>query len=212
MNAYNETEPLPWYPQTFRRDHEQEIFGALMAGASGGRRRPSTAESVALIRNALSLHLRSRTRRPPRSVRVGVRLMLLGAVLQLAGWIVYLMTAGNVEATAARHAAQAPAILGHLTTVETLAPVGVGVWLWMAWANARGHNWARGVFAAFFGAMTWSLLLLLVLDGPVYSPADLAATATLWCVQLVVTVLIFSKGSSSFYRNQPLNGNAPAIR
>src|SRR5260370_20994914 len=34
------------------------------------------------------------------------------------------------------------------------APIGAGVWLWLAWANGRGYHWARPAFVAFFCVLT----------------------------------------------------------
>ena len=39
------------------------------------------------------------------------------------------------------------------------ALIAVALWLWMAWANNRGRNWARIVSAVFFGISTLDLLI-----------------------------------------------------
>jgi len=44
---------LAWYPRAFRREHEEEMFAVLMAGARQGQRRPGLLDSADLIRSAL---------------------------------------------------------------------------------------------------------------------------------------------------------------
>ena len=51
---------LAWYPQPFRREHEEEMLAVLMAGARQGQRRPGVAESANLIMSALGMWLRRR--------------------------------------------------------------------------------------------------------------------------------------------------------
>jgi hypothetical protein len=49
---------LAVYPQSFRREHEDEMLGVLMACAGPGQRRPRLAEAVDVIRGALGMRLR----------------------------------------------------------------------------------------------------------------------------------------------------------
>ena len=48
---------LAFYPEAFRREHEQEMLAVLMAGAAQGQRRPSLAEAIDLVSNAISMRL-----------------------------------------------------------------------------------------------------------------------------------------------------------
>jgi len=48
---------LACYPQAFRREHEQEILGVLMAGADEGQQRPRPGEALNLIKHALWMRL-----------------------------------------------------------------------------------------------------------------------------------------------------------
>jgi hypothetical protein len=43
---------LVCYPRAFRREHEQEILAALMAGADEGQQRPRLGETANLIKHA----------------------------------------------------------------------------------------------------------------------------------------------------------------
>ncbi|HUD79260.1 MAG TPA: hypothetical protein VMR00_15515 [Streptosporangiaceae bacterium] len=68
------------------------------------------------------------------------------------------------------------------------AVIAIGLWLWMAWANGRGRNWARTVAAVLFGINTLSLLLSFFL---VHAPATLVADLAIWLVGLAAIVLLF---------------------
>lgn len=49
---------LAAYPQSFRREQEEEMLAVLMAGSPRGQRWPSLAEAVDLIRSGLGMRLR----------------------------------------------------------------------------------------------------------------------------------------------------------
>jgi hypothetical protein len=48
---------LAFYPEAFRREHEQEMLSVLIAGASEGQRRPSWGEAIDLVGNAILMRL-----------------------------------------------------------------------------------------------------------------------------------------------------------
>jgi hypothetical protein len=195
---------LACYPKAFRQESEDEILGVLMDTAEEGQQRVRLAEAAALIRGALRMRLRPGPGRPPRTVLAAVRLMCLGATVELAALVTVVATAGSLKAAVlARDPAQWHTALFMLTAKEVAAPVGIALWLWLAWANGRGHDWARLIFTWFFGLLTVSLLVALAQHAAVYAPADLAALTALWLVALASVVLIFSKASWPYYRQQP---------
>jgi len=49
---------LRWYPKSFRREHETEMLGVLMAAARPGQCRPAPAECLDLVQSGLCLRLR----------------------------------------------------------------------------------------------------------------------------------------------------------
>jgi hypothetical protein len=51
------------YPALYRRRHEEEILGVLMAAAQPGQRRPGVRESADLLLSALKIRIRMATRR-----------------------------------------------------------------------------------------------------------------------------------------------------
>ena len=50
---------LAWYPAEYRRDHEEEMLGVLLAAARGGQRQPALADAVNLIWGALRIRFRT---------------------------------------------------------------------------------------------------------------------------------------------------------
>jgi hypothetical protein len=199
---------LACYPKAFRRESGEEILAVLLATAHEGQQRPGLAESADLIRSALRMHLG--LSRAPRPVRNAVRLVCAGAVLTLADVVTVLVTLSGVRSAAVQDltAAQWPtAMLTQVGFWLAGAPIGAGVWLWLAWANGRGYHWARPAFVAFFGLLTTVLLFGLGEgDGAHASPytrADLIATTVLWLVALVAMLLIVSETASRYYQQEP---------
>ena len=167
---------------------------------------PRTYAELAALTADLPAGLHVGLSRPPRPVRNAVRLMCAGAVLTLASVVTVLVTLGGVRSAAAYDlgARQWPFVM--LTQVGfwlASAPIAAGVWLWLAWANGRGYDWARPAFMAFFGLLTIALLLGLGEGTLLYAPADLTATTVLWLVGLAAIVLIFSKTASPYYQQEP---------
>ena len=196
---------LACYPRAFRRENEDEVLAVLMSTAHEGQRRPGLAESADLIRGAMRMHFG--LSRSPRSVRNAVRLMYLGALLTLADVVTVLVTLGGVRSAAVHDlaASQWPTVM--LTQVDpwlASAPIGTGVWLWLAWANGRGYRWTRPVFGAFFGLLTTVLFFGLGQGTgedawPVTWP-DVIVTTVLWLVGLVAVLLIVSETANPYYR------------
>ena len=194
---------LACYPKAFRRENGEEILAVLLATAGEGQQRPGLAESADLIRSALRMHLGMS--RAPRPVRAAARLMCAGAVLTLADVVTVLVTLGGVRSGAAHDltAGQWPTVM--LTQVDfwlVSAPIGAGVWLWLAWANGRGYHWARTAFVAFFVLLTTVPFFGLGRGALPSTRADVLATTVLWLVGLVVMALIFSQTASQYYQRR----------
>jgi hypothetical protein len=188
---------LRWYPKSFRREHEAEILAVLLAGARAGQRQPEPMECLDLLRSAVGMRLRPRVPRSNRAVFAAVKLMYLGAVVELAAAITILVTIGDVRSNVATrnpgltegewHAI----VAGQLAPVAVAAGIAVGFWLWMAWAVGRGHRWARTAFAGFFALNTVGLLHGLAQGSAVYARPDLAVGSVLWLVELAAVALVF---------------------
>lgn len=197
---------LAWYPRAFRREHEEEILYVLMAGAEDGHWRPGLAESADLLRSAVWMRLRPGAPRSARTVFAAVRLMYVGAVVELCTLTTVVVTLGTVKSAIVRRnphytAAQWHAeVRGNIVPLEIGAVIATGVWLWLAWANGKGHRWARVGVAVLFGTTTLSLLNGVAHDAAIYAPADLIAGVALWLVALATVALIFHKESGPHYR------------
>ncbi len=180
-----------------------------MACAAEGQRRPGLGAAADLIRGALRMRLRPRPARPA-AVAAAVRLMCAGAVLETAALITINATTGQLNA-ALLHAypgltaAQWHGVLIHLTIDKAAVPAVVGLWLFLAWANNRGYDWARVAFLAFFAFNTLGVLVALGEGAAVYAPADLIAGAVIWLTGLTAAILICTGQSGSYYQREPVS-------
>jgi hypothetical protein len=194
---------LAWYPRSFRAGSEDEILAVLLATAEDGQTRVGLAEAWDLVRGAVRMRLWPAAPRP-RSVRVAVKLMLAGAAAELAALITVIATLGSVRATvAARDAAAMQTVPLHQVTIIALAPVAIGMWLWLAWANGRGQDWARPLSAACFGLISFSVVAGLAQGAAAFAPATMIAGAVIWTLGLSSVALIFTPAAGRYYRPQP---------
>ncbi|HZS89040.1 MAG TPA: hypothetical protein VFE42_16320 [Chloroflexota bacterium] len=192
---------LTCYPREFRRQHGEEMLGVLLAGAREGQRRPELRECLDLLRSALVLRVRPRVPRSYRSVVYAVRLMYLGAVVEIAAAITIVATMGDVRSNVVKvnpglTAGQWHAVVaGQLEPTAVAAALAVGFWLWMARSIGRNrfHRAAiRIAFALFFGLNTWGLFNGLAGGSAVYARPDLAIGIVLWLVELATLALLVS--------------------
>ena len=196
---------LAFYPRGFRRAHEEEMLGVLLACSRDVRRRPGLADTANLLWNAVRLRLRPTVRRSPPTVFWAVRLMVLAAVLELAALITVLASQSAVKASLARSFPRLPAVHtaaalhSHVVAVVIGAPIAAGIWLLLAWANDRGRRWARAGAAAAFALTTISLLSAVGQHVAAYAQADLIVGVGLGVVALAATLLIISTDSNRHY-------------
>lgn len=187
---------LRWYPKAFRNQHESEVIEVLMASAREGQREPMLIECVDLISSAVRMRLRPSLPRSDQSALTAVKVMFLGAALQLVTAGAIWRTMAEVKSNIVKRSPGLTKTQWHAVAVGQLEPVAVaaslavGAWLWMAWANGRGHTWGRIVFAVFFGVNTLSLLNGLIHGSAIYAPTDLYAAVLLWLVELVALVTL----------------------
>jgi hypothetical protein len=143
---------------------------------------------------------------PPGSVLNAVRLMYGGAGLSALGIVITLVTIGSLKSaietrdpnftTTQLHAAEAVAVGG----VIVGGLIAIGLWLWMAWANGKGRNWARILSSVFFGINTLDLLVSVAQP---HAGISVVFSVIVWLVGLGAILLIWSKQSAPFYRQQP---------
>lgn len=205
---------LRWYPKSFRREHEDEMLGVLMAGERPRGCRPGRLECLDLVRSALCVRLRPRVPRSDRCAFAVVRLMYLGAVAEIAVAVTIVATLGEVKAKIlSRDPGYTPAqwhaeVAGAFDPLIVAAGVAVGFWLLMAWASGRRQRWAGVVFALFFCGNSYSLLHGLVGGSALYARADLAAGGVLWLVELAVAALVAAVELPKLRRSADVDGRS----
>jgi hypothetical protein len=196
---------LALYPRSYRREHEEELLTVLLACAGEGRRRPEPADAANLIRNALWMRLRPGAPRSARTVFVAVRLMYAGAVLQLLSVVTLLLTLDSIRSGIRRADPGFTAAQWHTVVVAHVipdvigAPIAAGVWVWLAWANGRGHRWGRVGLAVFLALTSLGLLVDVAQDATVFAPASMAVAGAMWLAGIVAVVLVFHVESGAHY-------------
>jgi hypothetical protein len=191
---------LAWYPGSFRADSEEEVLAVLLATAAEGQTRVGWSDAWDLVRGAVRMRLWPAAARP-RAVRAAVKLMLAGAAAELAAVITVVVTAGAVRAAVAAHdPAVVPAVTVHLIAEMALLPLAVGMWLWLAWANGRGEDWARLLSLSGFGLTSMGLVTTLAEGAAPFARADLIAGGAVWVIGLASVVLIFTPAAGRYYR------------
>jgi hypothetical protein len=185
---------LALYPRAFRHESEEEILAVLMATAREGQRRVGLAESLDLIRGALRMH---RGPRLPRALLIAVRLTYAGAAVELAVLITLLVNLASLTSASIRRypdfsVAQWHAVLlAHLAAVAAGAPILLGLWVWLACANARGHHAARVAFRVVWVIMTLGVVAEADPSIGAYGIGAVIADAVMIQVQLAALALIF---------------------
>lgn len=142
----------------------------------------------------------------PPSVRTAVKLMYAGAVVSAVSLIVGLVDIGGLKgALRASHpglsAGQVNATVD-LFVVSVLASgiIGIGLWLWMAWANGRGRNWARVTGTVFFAIETIELLSTAAAVNTVIGEV---LTVLTWLIGLAAVVMLWRRQSRPYFRPSP---------
>jgi hypothetical protein len=201
---------LAWYPRWFRRENEDEILAVLMACAQDGQQRPSLEATLDLLKGAARMWMRPRPGQP-RTVFIAIRLMWAGAFAEFAVAVTIWATLGSVRA-AVMHVYPAAWPAAHVSLLIDVveAPVVIGLWLWMAWANGRGKNRGRAALAVFFGLDGLAVLYTLSQGSIIYAPADAAAGMVQCLIGLAVIFLIFNPASSRHYRTSMRNTSSLA--
>jgi hypothetical protein len=186
---------LAWYPRAFRRENGQEILAVLMTCAPEGQRRPGLAASADLIRSGLWMRLRPSVPGSARTVRAAVRVMYAGAAvttLTLISSIISLADIGRSAATLRLAGRNQPFAVA-ITVGIVSALIMIALWMWMAWANGQGRNWARILSTVLFGLAT---LHLFGNKGVV----QVVFALLTWLVGLTAVWLLWRPASSAFFK------------
>ncbi len=151
----------------------------------------------------------------PQSLRNAVRLMWVGAALAAIGVILTLAFSSKVKSAVTKAAVKANATrrsqgksvlttsqIHSVANATVILLVIVGIialllWVWMAWANNKGSNWARIVATVLFGLNTISVLLEVG-----RASITIIVVAIGWLVGLGAIVFLWRKETTAYIRPQ----------
>jgi hypothetical protein len=138
----------------------------------------------------------------PNPVQTAVKLMYAGAALSLIELVVSLVTISSLKSailkkfphytTAQVHSAEVAIVVG----VVIEAVIAIGLWLWMARANAAGRNYARITGTVLF--VVYTLFLLLDLRRPSVG-IGLIFAALVWLAGLGAVIMLWRRESSEYF-------------
>jgi hypothetical protein len=141
----------------------------------------------------------------PNSVQTAVRLMYAGAGLSFIELVVSMATVGSLRhniltryphyTSSQVHTAEVVAVV----SVVLEAVVAIGLWLWMARANAAGRNYARITGTVFFALNTFVLVLSLARP---QASAGLVFYVLVWLAGLGAVIMLWRRESAPYF-SQP---------
>jgi hypothetical protein len=139
---------------------------------------------------------------PPTPVQQAVKLMYAGAIVSAISLIITLLTVGSLKTAIHNADPSLSATKLHSAEVAAVAVaiifglIGIGLWLWMAYANKAGKNWARITATVFFGLDTLSVLTSFRQAEPVLSRV---ISILIWLIGLGAIVLLYQRESSAYF-------------
>src|SRR5580693_9302212 len=139
---------------------------------------------------------------PPTPVLQAVKLMYAGAIVSAISLIITLVTIGSLKTAIHNADPSLTATKLHSAEVAAVAVaiifglIGIGLWLWMAYANKAGKNWARITSTVFFGLDTLSILTSFRQAEPVLSRV---ISILIWLIGLGAIVLLYQRDSSAYF-------------
>jgi hypothetical protein len=153
----------------------------------------------------------------PDPMRNAFYLMLAGAALQAIGLLSALAQIGTIRDQIAERVLTQPnpqnidvdALVNvTIAVIVVFGLLGIGLWIWMAFANKAGKNWARITATVFFGILTVSLLINIAArssDSTMTAGSSSTAIGTIltvltWIVGLAAIILLYNRKSSAYFK------------
>jgi|SRR5579859_92117 hypothetical protein len=143
----------------------------------------------------------------PPSVLNAVKLMYVGAAVSTVSLVITLADIGGLKTAikkakptwTATQVNQYDRFIVSLAIVSGL--IGVGLWLWMSWANKNGKSWARIVSTVLFCLATLDLVGVF---GQPDTAIGLVFPVLTWLVGLGAVFLLWRPDASAFFKPQGL--------
>lgn len=156
---------------------------------------------------------------PPPPVMYAFYLMLAGAVLTVLGTL-FSFTQLDAARESAKRASDDVLSEDQLDTIVTIsfwggvvvALISVGLWIWMAFANRSGKNWARITATVFFGLYSVSMIAAVVTLFLPESEDSIVATIVnvlVWLIGLAATILLWNRQSGAYFKPAPSYPQCP---
>jgi hypothetical protein len=139
----------------------------------------------------------------PSSVTNAVRLMFAGAGLTAIGIILNFVSLSALKSTVRSQSPNLTAtqvnnfVTAFVVGLAIVGLVGIGLWIWMAFASRAGQNYARIVSSVLFGLDT--ILLLIGISRTGFQAGSLLSVLT-WVAGLGAIILIWRKDSTAYFQ------------
>lgn len=148
----------------------------------------------------------------PQSVKTAVVLMYVGAALSVVGIVLDFANKSAIRRAVTKAYLKNPSpnvTIKQLTNIALYAAVIVGVisvalWLWMAYANGKGKNWARITGTVFWGISAIGILANLARPN---AGATRIGSVIVFLLGAAVVFFLWQKESSEYF-NPPTTGGA----
>ncbi len=153
----------------------------------------------------------------PDTVQNAFYLMLAGAALQGIGILSALVQIGTIRDMIRDRVEDQPdassvdvdsLVNVSIAAIVVVGLIGVGLWIWMAFANRAGKNWARVTATVFFGISTLSLLSGLAVRasdstmsvGSSSTTVGTILNVLMWLVGLIAIIFVWHKRSGPYFK------------
>jgi hypothetical protein len=143
----------------------------------------------------------------PRTVDIAVKFMYAGAALSLISLIVGLTTLGSEKSAIEKAfpkdtSSQVHQIEAFNVAIVLLAGIiGIALWLWMARANATGHNYGRIVGTVLFAIYTLNIAAALARP---HASLALVFDLLVWLAGLGAVVFMWRRESTPYFAKGPI--------
>lgn len=153
---------------------------------------------------------------PPDTVRNAFYLMLAGAALQAIGLLSALVQLNTIRRQIRQRLLDGSVAASDIdrmtniaiTTIFVIGLIGVALWIWMAFTNRAGKNWARITATVFFAISTVSLLGNIAARSADSTMSAGSSSTTLgtiltvltWIVGLAAIILLYNRKSGAYFK------------